>query len=64
MIAKTILYVCILSFFAVMFILAGIAVIIMVTAARIIRLNRDPTKEEWKAGFRRKWWELSLKLIT
>lgn len=53
MIAKTILYVCILSFFVVVFILAGIAVI-MVTVARIIRLNRDPTKEEWKAGFRRK----------
>ena len=54
MIAKTILYVCILSFFAVVFILAGIVVIIIITAARIIRLNRDPTKEEWKAGFRRK----------
>lgn len=54
MAAETILYACILSFFAVVFVLAGIAVIIIITAARIIRLNRDPTKEEWKAGFRRK----------
>ena len=29
-------------------------IIITVLAADAGKLNRDPTKEEWKAGFRRK----------